>query len=122
MATVLKVNGNAIPNPQTITVKVEDVDYESGRAADGVMNRDRKRGGATACRNVECTFPPLKATEMSNLLKAIGDASFQLTYPDPYTGANRTSKFYCSDRTAPMYTMINGVWQWGIMEVEFVEF
>lgn len=119
---ILHVNGKAIPNPQEITVSVQDVDYESGRAQDGYMVRDRRRGGTKAVRKVECKFPPLSDADMSHLLKAIDDASFELSYPDPYVGAERSGKFYCGDRTAPMYTMINGVWQWESLSVNFVEF
>ena len=121
MATVLKVNGHTF-NPQKIQVDVQDVDYESGRNQKGYMIRDRRRGGNSAVRKIEVTFPPLSQSEMSSLLHAMSSSKFPVYYPDPYTGGYRTAQCYAGDRTLPMWTMIKGKWQWESMSVSFVEF
>lgn len=122
---VTKGNGDVIwlPNPahDKMEVAVQDVDYDSGRTADGKMYRDRKRGGTTAVRKVSCTFPPLSPANLASTLQAINEAFFTLEYPDPYTGQRRSGTFYCGDRTAPMYSLISGVWQWKELTVNFVE-
>ena len=55
MAT-LRVNSTDLPEPQSISVSLQDVDYESGRDQTGTMFRDRKRGGASAVRKIECKW------------------------------------------------------------------
>lgn len=100
---VLYVNGTALPDPQSISVSVQDVDYESGRDQSGVMFRDRKRGGASAVRKIECKWPPLTDSQVSTLLKAVKDASMTLTYPDPYEGKYRNATVYVGDRKTPVY-------------------
>lgn len=121
MATVFKINGVKY-TPKTISVSIQDVDFESGRNQKGKMVRDRRRGGGNAVRKIETTFPPLSPQDMSDLLKAIKDVSFSVTYPDPYTGGYRTATCYCGDRSIPMWTMIDGKWQWEGLNVNFVEF
>lgn len=99
------MNGTAIPDPQTLSVSVQDVDYESGRDQSGVMFRDRKRGGANAVRKIECKFPPLTTQQLKTLLRAVKGASMELYYPDPYDGAYRTATVYVGDRKAPVYQL-----------------
>ena len=100
---VLYVDGVAMPDPNSISVSVQDVDYESGRDQSGYMFRDRKRGGATAVRKIECKWPPLTDSQVSTLLKAVKNASMTLTYPDPYEGKYRNATVYVGDRKAPVY-------------------
>lgn len=121
MATVLKINGTAYA-PKTIAVNVADVDYESGRNQQGKMVRDRRRGGKSAVRTIQVTFPPLSPKEMSNLLKDMGASKFSVYYPDPYLGDYRTAQCYAGDRSVPMWTMIKGKWQWESMTVNLIEF
>ena len=46
---------------------------------------------------------------MSTLLQALDDVFFQVTYFDIHDGRMRTSTFYVGDRTAQMYSYIDGV-------------
>lgn len=123
MAT-LKVNGSAIPEPQTITVSVQDVDYESGRDQTGTMFRDRRRGGANAVRKIECKWGVLTNTQVRSLLNAVSGASMTLNYPDPLTGANKNATVYVGDRKAPIYWKdpATGTWVWKDVAFNFIEF
>lgn len=131
---ILMVNGTALPNPQSLTVSVQDVDYESGRDQSGVMFRDRRRGGSNAVRKIEVKFPPLTDAQVKQVLQAVGGASMTLTYPDPYTGRYRNATVYVGDRKAPVYyapnktvdpnatplPTVEGMWQ--DLAFNFIEF
>ena len=119
---VLKVNTTDLPNPQEMSVSVQDVDYESGRNQTGYMFRDRVRGGANAPRKIEVKFPPLSMSQVSAVLQAVNGASMSLTYPDPYTGANRTATVYVGDRKAPLYSVVNGEYLWTDLAFNFIEY
>lgn len=121
---VLRVNSTDLPEPQSVSVSIQDVDYESGRDQSGVMFRDRKRGGANAVRKIECKWGVLSNTQVSTILQAVKDASMSLTYPDPYTGANRTATVYVGDRKAPLYWKDpnTNAWVWTDVAFNFIEF
>ena len=121
---VLKVNSTDLPEPSEITVSLQDVDYESGRDQTGTMFRDRKRGGASAVRKIECKWNVLSSSDISTLLTAVKDASMSLTYPDPYTAANRIATVYVGDRKAPIYWKdpATNKWVWKDVAFNFIEF
>ncbi|MGN0535743.1 MAG: DUF6711 family protein [Eubacterium sp.] len=102
--TVLKINGQTFRQPATMKVDIQDIDSsESGRNQQGDMMRDRVVGGANAKRKISCTWKGLYQNEISALLKAMDDVSFQITYPDPYVGDMRTATVYVGDRSAPIW-------------------
>lgn len=121
---ILKINGTTIKAPSTIKVTLQDIDSDdTGRNQKGTMIRDRVVGGADAKRKVECTWKGLSSSEVSTLLRAMGGVSFQLTYPDPYTGGNRVMKAYVGDRSVPIYVMRpNGSYVWESLSANFVEY
>ena len=119
---VLKVNSTNLPDPQEMSVSVQGVDYESGRNQTGYMFRDRVRGGADAPRKIEVKFPPLSMSQVSTVLQAVNGASMTLTYPDPYTGANRTATVYVGDRKAPLYSIVGGNYLWTDLAFNFIEY
>lgn len=124
MAT-LKVNSTDLPEPSEITVSLQDVDYESGRDQTGTMFRDRRRGGASAVRKIECKWNVLTNDEVKTLLTAVKDASMKLAYPDPYTGTTRTNvDVYVGDRKAPIYWKdpVTNKWVWKDVAFNFIEF
>jgi len=111
-----------LPNPQKMQVDVQDLDADNtGRNQKGTLKRDRVRGGATAVRKVNCTFAPMGANDMKLTLQAVKDATFTLQFPDPYTGATRSSIVYVGDRNAPMYSLISNTWLWQSLSMNFVE-
>lgn len=110
-----------LPNPKTLQVDIQDVDYDSGRNQSGTMTRDR----VGIKRKVNLTFPPLSETDMRDTLNAIGDVFMKLEYPDPqYWASNsnrKTITCYVGDRSAPMWNMINGNIQYENLSVNFIE-
>lgn len=98
---VLKINGVAIPTPQTYQWGLQDIDSEdgSGRNQDGELFRDR----IARKRKLVCTWPPMEPEEMSFLLKAMTPEFFTLEYPDAEEGCTIEGTFHVGDRTSPLY-------------------
>ena len=117
--TILKVNGVFIQDPSSMEYQRYDLDSEegSGRNQMGQMLRDRV---ATKVKLV-CKFPPLRTDEISTLMKAIDDVFFTLEYPDAYSGRREAKTFYAGDRTAPVYTIQNGIVLYEGFNVNFIE-
>lgn len=122
MTTELYVNSTFLPNPQEMSVSVQDVDYESGRNQTGYMFRDRVRGGANAPRKIEVKFPPLTMAQVSSVLQAVNGASMTVCYPDPYAGAYREGTFYVGDRKAPLYSKVGSAYMWTDLAFNFIEY
>ena len=108
-----------LPTPSELKWSISDLDADgSGRNQNGDMFRDR----VAVKRKLECTWPPLLANEMSELLNAVSDIFFELTYPDAMTGSNRTMTCYMGDRSSPiMRPETDGKWLWGGLSMNFVE-
>lgn len=111
MATVvqplLKINGKEIKCPSTFTYTRQDYDLDSARSVTGEMVRQR------ICTKVKLELTwrsgEMDVKSMSILLKAVDDIFFQVTYFDIHDGAFVTKTFYVGDRTASMYSYVNGV-------------
>ncbi|MBR1736602.1 MAG: hypothetical protein IJ736_06245 [Firmicutes bacterium] len=106
-----------------LSVVVSNLDSEnSGRNANGKMMRDRIRGGSSALRKISVKCRPLKNNEIGQIMSALSDTAFiDVTYPDPYTGTTRKGKFYPSDRTAPVYSAIDGKFLWSGLSFNLIE-
>ena len=104
---MLKINGVQIHEPQEMMVRIQDVDFDSGRTADGTMHRNR----VNVKRKIELKFPPMSTQEISKVLKAVDGESFTVTYLDPYDGAEATRTFYSGDREAPVYNFALNIWK-----------
>ena len=63
----------------------------------------------------------MTAADMSTLLNAVTDTFFAVSYPDALTGETRSMIAYVGDRTAPMYSLINGVYLWNSLSMNFIE-
>lgn len=93
--------------PSKMTVLIQDVDYDSGRTADGYMHRNK----VSVKRKLEFTFPPTSdESGMSTLLNQFGQDSFYLKYFDPQTSSVQAKRFYTGDRTMPVYNFLLGLW------------
>lgn len=103
---LLKINGVAIKTPTSFSYTRQDFDLDSARSVNGDMVRQR------ICTKVklELTWASgaMDVKSMSTLLKAVDDVFFQVTYFDIHDGAFKTSTFYCGDKTATMYSYVNG--------------
>ena len=69
----------------------------------------------------DVSWPPMKAAPMSTLLQAVDDVFFDVSYPDAMTGTTRKMTAYVGDRTAPMYSLIDGAYQWNGLSMNFIE-
>lgn len=123
---ILIINGNSgLKPPSSVQVDIQDIDSsETGRNQNGDMIRDRVAGGSDAKRKISCIWKGLTNSEISDLLRAMDDVSFTLTYPDPYTGTTRTSAVYVGDRSAPVWrsgASLNSEIIWESLSANFVE-
>ena len=98
----LLLNGVAVVAPKSFQVGIQDVDGETGRNANGDMVRDR----ITTKRKLECEWGRLTQSEISEILNAVSEVIFTVSYPDPVNG-QVTGIFYVGDRTSPAYTFTN---------------
>ena len=118
--SLLKINNFNVPAPTELQVAIQDLDSETGtgRNQAGTMFRDR----VAVKRGVHCAWGILSRTEMADLLTAMRDASFELTYPDPETGFLETITAYVGDRAVPMCQAISDAdWNWIGFSADFVE-
>ncbi len=121
--SVLEINSVKVKTPFSLKVTLQDIDSDdTGRNQKGTMIRDRVVGGSDVKRKVECTWKALTSSEISALLKAMDAVSFNVTYPDPYTGNSRTMKAYVGDRSSPIFiTRPDGSYVWESLTANFVE-
>ena len=100
------INGKEIKCPSTFQYTRSDLDQDSYRDINGNLVRNR------VAVKVQLTLTwksgAMSVDSMSTLLKAMDDVFFSVTYFDIHDGAMRTMTAYVSDRTAQMYSYING--------------
>lgn len=98
-------------------VSVQDVDYESGRMADGNMKRKR----VNVKRKIAVTFRAgLTNAQIKSIHDKVSAQSFNVTYLDPtQSGASGSGKFYVGDRSFPRHSDALGIWSsWSMDLVE----
>lgn len=97
-------------SPQEYSLVISGVDFETGRVASGMMERNQV-GEKRSCK---ITLPPMHTAELAPILRAINGVehtSFTATVIDPsqetcyYTGT-----FYVGDRTMPCYNAHLDLW------------
>lgn len=114
---MLKINGTLIKYPTEFQVDIADI-VNATRNASATMNIDK----IATKRKLTCSWGPLTNTEISTLLTAASaSVFFTVDYPDPLTGANRSSTFYVGDRSAPVCYYINGTPFWKGLKMNFIE-
>lgn len=113
---MIEINGIRIPVPTAFSVDIEDLDGESERTADGNLHRER----IAVKRKLKLEYKWLDQHQSSELLNAMGDEFFNVTYPDPQEGYT-TKTFYVGARSTPMYSYINGSPRWEKMSFNFIE-
>lgn len=126
MGSILKITNTSgskttwLPDPSRggLSVTIQDLDSSSStRSMAGTLIRDR----VAVKRKISYSAPPLTNEEMSEALNALSDVFVKLEYPDPLTGTRQTITCYCGDRTAPLYSCINGEYKWENFKVDFIE-
>lgn len=115
----IKINNIEIPEyPQSFTVTVNDIDGEnSGRTADGSLTRDR----LAVKRKLDMDWGVVDWAVASALLKAVSDVFFDIEYPDPMEGGQKTITAYVSDRPALVAIAEGDDVKWSGMKMSIVE-
>lgn len=113
----MKLNGIYTAQPVSIQVILSDLDNESSRDSQGNMYRDR----ITTKRKLNCEWGIMTTQEISQILKAVSNVFFNVTYTDPYSGTEETRIFYSGDRTAPVAVVMNGETLWQGLTCNFIE-
>ena len=102
----LVIDSVTMPMPSTLTIGYQDVDYDSGRTADGTMQRNRVAQKV----KLQIEWPHMKPADVKKVLQAVTPVWMQVTYLDPLTNSRKTKTMYAGDRTAPVYNYTLGVY------------
>ena len=112
------INGKNVPQPAEVVYNRYDLDSEdSFRSLSGEMQRDR----VAVKVKLECRWNGLTSAQMSQLLKAMDDVFFEITYFDPFEGGTLTKTFYVGDRSAPIYSIANNKVIFKSFSANFIE-
>lgn len=120
---VTRDNGTVVtlPYPQEYTPDIYDVDASTtGRNAAGTMIRDR----VARKHKFNCKWAALTHEQLTLLLQATQDSSFNLTAVDIFTGTRKTFRVYVGDRSAPVYwypTSDTSSWMYATLSMNFIE-
>lgn len=102
----LVINGVTMPMPASMTIGYQDVDYDSGRTADGTMHRNRV--GQKVKLSIE--WPHMHPAEVKKVLQAVKPTWMQVTYLDAETNSRKTKTMYAGDRSSPVYNYTLGLY------------
>ena len=109
LVTIKRADGTTVSfSPQTLTVSVNAVDFDSGRMADGTMERNM----VGEKRKAQIGLPPMhsaKLNEIMGVICGLENVSFEATFPDPWLGTY-SGTFYVGDRSAPIYSCALDLW------------
>ena len=115
---MLTMNGAQISAPSAMKISIFNVAAQAGRTASGCAVIDR----IGVKRRLELKWAHLNATSLQTLLTAVGsDGFFNVTYPDPATGAARTMSCSCEERAAGVLRMIDGSPVWTDVALTLIE-
>lgn len=115
---VININGNDIPDPSGLQWDLTDVSSDSsGRNAAGSMLKD------LIAQKVKLglSWNFLTFQDASTILQAIDSIYFNVAYPDPKAGSVTVKTFYVDSRSAPMYSICDGIAGWKSLSLSLVE-
>lgn len=106
--------------PARFEVTLMDLDNAETtiRTVDGHLTRDR----VAVKRQIDMQFNAMTWANLTAILQAIGSESFDVTYPDPYTGSQETKTFYAGNRKAAVAIEKNGTYWWDGLQFSLIEF
>ena len=111
----------SIPTPSTLAYTRADYDSEEGSYRDitGTMSRQR----ITTKVKLELTWKSgaLDVAGMSTLLKAVDALFFEVRFFSPYDGKFVEKTMYVGDRSANMYSFVNGKPVWDKVSYNLIE-
>ena len=119
MASPILINGTEIKCPSTFGYTRSDLDQDSYRDING--NLVRNRISTKVQLSLTWKAGAMDVQSMSTLLTAMDDVFFQVTYFDIHDGQMRTMTAYASDKTAQMYSYIDGKPVFNEISVTLVE-
>lgn len=94
---LLKFGEYTAPGPTEYSVEVSDVDAEgTGRGENGILQRDRVRGGANAVHKIDIAWTCLTDAENTQILKAVEGESVNVRFY--FAGEYLTKQMYASNR------------------------
>lgn len=97
--TLIKVNGTFIPDPSSLQWGLQSVsDPNAGRSLDGKMHVNL----VTRKRKLELSWNGVDFATAAEILQAVNNETFTVTYLDALTNTTQTRTFYVGDRTAPV--------------------
>lgn len=105
MSAYITINGvTDLPDPAYggIEWSIQDVDYDSGRTADGTMHRNR----VGRKRKLSVTWPPMGKADVAKVLSSMTAVGFDVRAWDCEKGAYDTMYAYVGDRTVPVLSEI----------------
>lgn len=97
----LAINGYELPPPRRGVSVVVTTVVDSGRNANGEVVGQKVGRDQYKIDGLE--WPYLTAAQWENILYAMRDFFFNVTFIDPVSNASRTIKMYCGDRTGEPY-------------------
>ena len=100
----LEINGVAIPTPSEFSVGVMDIS-KAERNANGNLIIER----INTKRKLSIKYAYLTAGNLSIVLKAVSATFFNVKYVDPVDNIQKTSSFYCGDRSVGMIDFTNNI-------------
>lgn len=113
---MLKIGGVAMPTPSDMNSSIYDI-TDGERDSTGTMHIDLI---ATKYK-LECQWSMLSQANMTKILKAIKPITFNVSFIDPVTGAEKTIKVYKGDRSIPIFRIKNGENIYKDFKVNFIE-
>lgn len=103
--TILKVNGSFIPDPSELQWGIQSVsDSNAGRTMDGKMHVNL----VTRKRKIELKWSGVDFATTAEILAAVNDETFNVTYHDALTNSSQTKTFYVGDRSAMVKSYVEG--------------
>lgn len=114
---MLKINGATVPTPAALRVTIADISGSPARNAAGntVMDFMGSR------RKLNLKWAHLTGAQLKALLEAVDACFFQVSYPDPMEGEEKTITCYCVNRAMGILRMHEGMPVWTEIEMEWME-
>ena len=113
---LISIGGVDLPTPSEFSVSIADIS-KAERNANGTMVIER----IATKRKLEIGYRYLSRTDLGSLLALIDPVTFSVTYMDPKTNANRTSIFYCGDRSIGMLDFVSSVPRYRDVKFNLIE-
>lgn len=113
---LIVINGVSVPTPSSYDVSINDLSI-ANRNSLGQMIIER----IATKRTLQVSWQYLTASQCSQVLQAVSPTFYDITYLDPQTGNNRTSSFYCGDRSIGMIDFVGGVARYKDVKFTLIE-